>query len=174
MKMGWRLLFLSLAACEGQTNLSGSMSEIFPLENSSVQVLQNGEAMQIVYLLNRGVFLDVVARISVSLNDEGAGPDGGIPQLELKAGSRVELQGQAPGGVARCAVTHAPGGEPVRDLPPVKQGDLRITRGGQIGQLTEGNFSIRFEQEGGDIGFGRTLNGTFSATTQDAGFGALP
>jgi hypothetical protein len=70
----------------------------------------------------------------------------------------------------RASVTHAPGGEPVRNLPKVARGDLVITEGGQVGTLTSGNFSMLFEQEGGDIGFGRTLNGRFSAISRDAGF----
>jgi hypothetical protein len=56
----------------------------------------------------------------------------------------------------------------------VKRGDITITQGGQVGTLTRGNFSMSFEAEGGDIGGGRTLVGSFAGTAADAGFGELP
>lgn len=163
------LLCLGLS-CAPENGLGGSMGEVFPLDVSKVDVHQNEEALQITYLLNRGVFLDVVARVSVSLSTDGVSADGGVPSIELKPGARIDLAGLAPSGVLRTSVTHAPGGEPVRNMPKVMRGDLVITEGGQVGQLTSGNFSMLFEQEGGDIGFGRTLNGRFSAISKDAGF----
>jgi hypothetical protein len=177
--MSGRLSLVGLAAvllssCGLDNSLGGSLGEVFPLEISRVEVQKNDEAMQITYLHNRGVFLDVVVRVSVSMIDEGTAPDGGVPSFELKPGQRIALEGSAPNGAFRTAVTHAPGGEPVRNLPRVKKGDLVITSGGAIGEVTKGNFSMLFEQEGGDVGFGRTLTGTFSGMTLDAGFGELP
>ncbi|MFZ5441577.1 MAG: hypothetical protein ACOZQL_16340 [Myxococcota bacterium] len=163
-----------LSSCALDNSLGGSLGEVFPLDISRVEVQKNDEALQITYLRNRGVFLDVVVRVSVSMADEGSSADGGVPSLELKPGARIPLEGFAPTGVLRAAVTHAPGGEPVRNLPQVKKGDLFITEGGGIGEVTKGNFSMLFEQEGGDVGFGRTLSGTFSGMTLDAGFGELP
>ena len=50
--------------------------------------------------------------------------------------------------------------------------DIVITEGGKIGEAMKGNFSMLFEQEGGDVGFGRTLVGTFAVKQSvDAGFG---
>lgn len=176
MKAGLPLaLGLALSSCGADNSLSGSLSEIFPLDISRVEVAQNDEAMQVTYFRNRGVFLDVVVRVSVSLQDEGVAPDGGVPTIALKAGKKLELQGESPTGSLRCAVSHAPGGEPVRSLPRVKKGDLVITQGGTIGEKMAGNFSMLFEQEGGDVGFGRTLVGTFSVEQSlDAGFGDPP
>jgi hypothetical protein len=37
-----------------------------------------------------------------------------------------------------------------------------------------GTFSMRFADTGGDIGFGRTLAGSFISSVGDAGFGELP
>ncbi len=165
---------LVLSSCGLDNSLGGSLSEVFPLDLSTVVVQQNPEAMQITYLRNRGVFLDVVVRVSVSMATDGVSADGGVASLDLKPGARIALRGAAPTGVERCAVTHAPGGEPVRNLPRIKKGDLFITQGGTIGEVTKGNFSMLFEQEGGDVGFGRTLTGTFAAMTLDAGFGELP
>lgn len=174
MRRGLLLVALVLSACGLDNSLGGSLGEVFPLDISRVDVHQNAEALQVTYLRNRGVFLDVVVRVSISLAATGESADGGIPSLELKPGARFALEGTAPGGVQRTAVTHAPGGEPVRSLPGIKKGDLVITEGGKIGEVTRGNFSMLFDQEGGDIGFGRTLTGTFSGMTLDAGFGPIP
>lgn len=163
-----------MASCALDNNLGGSLSESFPLDVSRVEVAENAEAMQITYFYNRGVFLDVVVRLSISLQDQGVAPDGGVPSIPLKAGTKLALQGEAPGGVLRCSVSHAPGGEPVRMLPRIKKGDLVITEGGGIGQNTKGHFSMLFEQEGGDVGLGRTLFGNFTGAIRDAGFGDLP
>ena len=165
-------LGLALTSCGLDNSLSGSLSEVFPLDLSKVEVAQNDEAMQVTYYRNRGVFLDVVVRVSISLQDEGVAADGGVPTLVLKPGSKLALQGESPTGELRCAVTHAPGGEPVRSLPRVKKGDLVITEGGAIGEKMKGNFSMLFEAEGGDLGYGRTLVGTFAVKESlDAGFG---
>ncbi len=170
----WLLLTACLASCGLDNTLSGSVSELFPLTISKVELAQNGEAMQITYVNNRGVFLDVVARISVSLQVPGMAADGSIPTIALEPGTKLALDGDAPNGAWRCAVSHAPGGEPVRNFPRVKKGDLAITAGGRVGEKTKGDFSILFEQEGGDVGFGRTLYGDFSGEMLDAGFGDIP
>jgi hypothetical protein len=165
-------LLLGFSSCLVDNSLGGSLSEVFPLDLSRVEVHQNHEALQVTYYRNRGVFLDVVVRVSVSLQDEGVAPDGGVPTLPLAPGTKIDLKGESPTGQQRCAVTHAPGGEPVRNMPRVKNGDIVITEGGQIGEPIKGNFSMLFEQEGGDIGFGRTLFGRFaSGESIDAGFG---
>ena len=153
-----------LAACGGDNALSGSVSELFPLDVSRVEVARNAEAFQVTYFNNRGLFLDVVARVSVYVADV---PDGGWSRP-------IPLVGASDAGVLRCVVAHAPGGEPVRLLPGVKNGSLEISEGGQAGQLTRGRFSILFEDQGGDLGGGRTLNGNFLGVATDAGFGALP
>lgn len=174
------LAALGLAACGLDNSLGGSLSEVFPLDLSRVEVAQNHEALQVTYFRNRGVFLDVVARVSVSLQAADAdgnpllAPDGGIATLVLEPGTRLDLAGRSPTGQLRCAVTHAPGGEPVRNLPPIKKGDFVVDEGGAVGEPMRGNFSMLFEQEGGDVGFGRTLYGTFATKqTLDAGFGDL-
>lgn len=168
------LTCLALVSCGVDNGLGGSMSEVFPLDISKVDIHKNDEALQITYLRNRGVFLDVVARVSVSLDTDGTAEDGGVPKIILKPGTRIPLAGMAPSGVLRTSVTNAPGGEPTRNMPNVLRGDLVITTGGQIGEFTKGNFSMLFEQTGGDVGFGRTLTGTFAADVQDAGFEPYP
>lgn len=154
------VIALPLWACGGDNQLSGSLSEIFPLDVSRNEVRRNEQAIQVTYLRNRGVFLDVVVRVAVSLED-----------IEVKPGVVINLAGLTDGGTLRTSVVHAPGGEPVRNLPNVKRGDMIIYEGGAIGEVTKGNFSMLFENEGGDLGYGRTLVGRFSGAAVDAGYG---
>lgn len=179
---GWLLgaALALLAGCGADNILSGSLGEVFPLDASRVELARNPEAFQITYLRNRGVFLDVVVRISVSMVS-GTSEDGGLTSYEPTAGARLPLEGEYQPGSPRAAVTHAPGGEPVRTLPRVQKGDITITErtltnlpDGGVKERLRGNFSMLFEQEGGDVGFGRTLSGNFLGDVTDAGFGELP
>lgn len=176
------LLALLCAGCAPDNELSGSLSELFPLEVSKVIVYRNQEAMKVQYLSNRGIYLDVVIDLTVNL--EGVDP---------KDGAKIDLAGEYEPSHQRTEVEHAPGGEPNRVLPNVKKGDLHIDHLG-IGPVCDydaglpdggipctapdtsrGNFSILFSDDGsGDIGSGRTLVGTFVAPTLDAGYGFLP
>jgi hypothetical protein len=154
------LASLTLLACGGDNVLSGSISEIFDLSVSRMEVRRNDQALQVTYLRNRGVFLDVVARVAISL-------DG----VELKKGTQINLAGMTDGGTLRTSVVHAPGGEPVRNLPEITRGDMIVIEGGAIGETTRGNFSMLFSSNGGDLGQGRTLVGSFGGMTLDAGYG---
>ncbi len=154
---------VALSACGADNSLGGSLGEVIPLDISRSDVYRNDEALQITYYRTRGVFYDVVVRISVALKD-----------VTIKPGARIALGGDATEGHPRTSVATAPGGEPSRSLPRVKRGDLFITSGGQAGGVTQGNFSMLFESTGGDLGYDRTLLGNFSAMTVDAGFGPLP
>jgi hypothetical protein len=167
---------LLLAACLDDNTLSGSMSEVFPLEVSRVQIAKNDEGLQVTFLRNRNIYLDIVARLTVALEI----PDGGLNGVDggnmrvLKPGVRMDLQGDYALGHPIATVVHQPGGEPVRLLPDVQRGDLYISTGGAVGEFTSGDFSMVFKDTGGDIGFGRTLEGKFSGLATDAGFGVLP
>ncbi len=154
---------LFFSSCAVENGLGGSISEVFPLEVSRVEVYRNDEALQVTYYRNRGVFLDVVVRLAVALKD-----------VDLKPGNKVVLEGEYAPFHPRASVTHAPGGEPVRSLPPVQKGELTLSGGGPVGTVTTGSFSMLFAAEGGDLGGGRTLNGSFNAVALDAGFGPLP
>jgi hypothetical protein len=168
-----------LLACGGDNVLSGSVSEIFDLSVSRMEVRKNDQALQVTYLRNRGVFLDVVARVSVALLDTVDGgvqyeANGNLKYLALTPGTNIKLGGEYLPGQNRTTIAHAPGGEPVRLLPPIKRGDLNIGKGGGIDELTAGDFSVLFGDEGGDLGNGRTMYGNFQAITLDGGFGPLP
>ncbi len=164
---------LVMSACTPDNTLGGSLGEVIDLTVTEVIAYRNTEALQLIYTRNRGVFLDIVIRVTISLQTQAE--DGTITTVEPEPGSRILLQGDWRAGNPRTTVAHAPGGEPIRNLPRIRSGDLQISRGGMSGGLTSGSFSMRFEDTGGDIGFGRTLNSNFVANqTRDAGFGELP
>jgi hypothetical protein len=149
--------------CGPDNLLSGSLSEVFPLDVSRSEVARNDEAIQVTYYMNRGAAVDIVAKISVSLKG-----------VTVKHGVPIQLAGEYEPGHPRCVVSHVPGGEGVRMLPRVKRGDFVISAGGAPGQATRGNFSMLFDAQGGDLGNGRTFSGNFSGQAADAGFGPLP
>lgn len=157
----WIILLATstLVACGRDNSLSGSVSELFPLEISRVDVLRNSEAVEISYYNNRGADIDLVIRVTVA-----------TVGLDIRNGKSFPLDGEYQPGHQRTAVIHLAGGEPVRNLPPVNKGDMVISSGGSPGQSTRGNFSMSFGA-GGDLGANRTLSGSFSALAQDAGFG---
>jgi hypothetical protein len=159
------LLFAACAvlivACGGNAELSGSVSEIFDIDNiSRVEVRRNDQALQLTYLRNRGVFLDVVVRVAVDVSD-----------VDLKANTHLNLADVMDGGTLRTSVVHAPGGEPVRNLPEVSRGDMIVIQGGHVDEQTNGTFSMLFKGEGGDLAQGRTLVGSFAGVAKDAGYG---
>lgn len=167
------LFLLGAASCTPENALGGSLGEVVDLTVTEVIAYRNSEALQLIFTRNRGVFLDIVIRVTVSL--QTVADDGAVTAIEPEPGTKLLLQGDWRPGNPRTTVAHAPGGEPSRNLPRVRSGDLLITRGGKSGALTSGSFSMRFEDTGGDIGFGRTLNSNFVANqTRDAGFGDLP
>lgn len=164
MKKAWVALgaagaLVTSAACMPDNTLGGSVSALFPLDVSRVDVLRNDAALQVSYYSNRGADVDLVARITIAT--EGLG---------LRTDKTLKINGEYTPNHERTSVIHLAGGEPVRVLPKVKSGDLYLNSGGEVGQLTRGNFSVSFEQ-GDAFGGGRTLYGTFRGSAQDAGFG---
>ncbi len=145
--------------CLGDNSLGGSMSEVFPLSVSFVDILRNDQAFQVSYYNNNGNNVDLVARVTVSL-------DG----LAFRSSKDYPLQGVDADGGQRTSVLHLAAGSPPEPLPDVSLGDLQLSTGGNVGQPTQGNFSMSFVADGG-YGGGRTLYGNFSGQTQDAGFG---
>lgn len=152
------LLLVAALSCNGDNSLGGSMSEVFPLAVSRVEILRNDQAFQVSYYNNNGNDLDLVARIVLSL-------DG----LNFKPGD-YRLQGQDDAGQQRCSVLHLAAGSPPEPLPEVHLGDLALGKGGSVGEYTQGNFSMSFVADGG-FGGGRTLYGNFSGQAHDAGYG---
>jgi hypothetical protein len=164
---GWKrgallLAGMGLWGCGESNSLSGSVEELFSLEVSRVEVLRNDNALQVSYYRNNGLDVDLVARVTVAT--EG---------LDLRPGSTVNLAGNTDSGAARTTVVHLAAGEPARVFAPVDKGDLELDEGGGIGQPTRGDFSMSFQQ-GDGYGAGRTLEGKFTSTALDAGFGLEP
>jgi hypothetical protein len=151
-------LVVAAIGCSGDNSLGGSMSEVFPLQVSFVDILRNDQAFQVSYYNNNGNDVDLVARIVVSL-------DG----LDFQPGKDFPLQGEDDAGF-RTSVLHLAAGSPPEPLPEVSLGDLELNSGGSVGEFTRGNFSMSFVADGG-FGGGRTLYGNFSGQAQDAGFG---
>jgi hypothetical protein len=147
------------AGCMGDNSLGGSMSEVFSLEVSRVDILRNDQGFQISYYNNNNNDIDLVARIGIAL-------DG----LDFQAGKDFLLQGEYDAGHQRTAVLHLAAGEPPRPLPNVQLGDMELETGGNVGDYTKGNFSMSFANDG-TYGAGRTLYGNFSGQALDAGFG---
>ena len=151
-------LTLFASGCAGDNTLGGSVSELFPLDVSRVEVRRNTEALQVSYYNNRAEDIDIVARVTVDTTG-----------IDLRPGNKIDLSGEYAPGHLRTTVIHLAWGEPERGLPPVKSGDLTISKGGNPGDATRGNFTMAFGQ-GGDLGAGRTLYGNFSSTALDGGF----
>jgi hypothetical protein len=149
---------LGLWGCGGENSLGGSVSELFPLEVSRVELLRNSEGFQVSYFNNRGRDIDMVLRLAVSLAD-----------VEFEPGDRVRLEGEYAPGHARATVSHLAAGEPLRTLPSVRDGDLHLDRGGKPGEATRGTFSLSFEVTS-EYGGGRNVHGSFSGVTGDASF----
>lgn len=146
-------LALLLAGCGGN-KLEGSLAEAFDLGFSDILIRRTEDAVQITYLRSAGN--EVVMRVTVVL--EG---------FDVSGGGSINLASEYAPGHPRAAVSRAVDGEPVRSLPPVVQGNLTLGGSCQAGEGCDGTFSLRFG-EGGDLGSGRTLVGSFSGTVQGA------
>ena len=154
-------LTTGLLACRPDNTLWGSVSELFPLDVSRVDVRRNDQALQISYFANRGADIDLVARVVVRT-------DG----LELAENRPIPLEGFADeaGIHPRTTVAHVAAGEPVRVLPLVSDGELTLSEVGEIGEPVRGIFELSFVQ-GEAYGSGRGIGGTFSGELLDGGFG---
>ena len=124
-------LTTGLLACRPDNTLWGSVSELFPLDVSRVDVRRNDQALQISYFANRGADIDLVARVVVRT-------DG----LELAGSRAIPLEGFADeaGIHPRTTVAHVAAGEPVRVLPLVSDGELILSELGEIGEPVRGTL----------------------------------
>ncbi len=148
------LLFavLLLTRCSGTNSLTGSVSDVFPLDFNSVAVWRNSDAFQVTYYFTEFGNEDIVLQLSVDLTG-----------LAFQGGATVDLASLTPSGAPRAVVTHLSHGEAVTVLPPIEQGSLSLSGGGLIpGQETSGSFSLSFVTNG-QAGAGRTVLGSFDA-----------
>jgi hypothetical protein len=159
--VGSALAALAAVGCGlGDNGLSGSLSEVFPLDVSSVAVLRNDQALVVQYQANDNNDIDLVLRFTLALD--------GLP--DLKGGMQVNLVGLTDGGVERASFVHNAAGEPARVLPAVSIGQFNLDRGGNPGDVTSGAFSASFVADG-SYGSGRAVTGTFHAVALDGGYG---
>jgi len=159
--LGGLVAALAAVGCGiGDNGLTGSLSEVFPLDVSTVAVLRNDQALAVQYQANRDRDIDLVLRFTVALDE--------LP--ELKAGATVNLVGFTDGGVERASLLHQAAGEPTRTLPAVQIGTFHLDQGGNPGDVTSGSFSVSFVADG-SYGSGRGVTGTFHAVALDGGYG---
>ena len=155
-KTVWVLLVL--VGCGGDNSLGGSVSALFPLDVSQVEILRNEEAIQLSYYNNNGPDIDLVARVTVEVGD-----------LDFHSGVKVPLEGEYAPGHPRTTVGHQRAGEPERYFGTVHRGILSLDLGGEPTQPTRGSFSMLFDT-GSDYGAGRDITGNFAGVAKDAGF----
>src|SRR5258707_1357776 len=77
------LTAFALCACGRDNDLGGSISELFPLSFSRVEVYRNSEALQVSYYNTRGTDVDLVVRFTVGLAD-----------VALQDGDKLSLVGE--------------------------------------------------------------------------------
>lgn len=150
---------VSLACGQGDNSLSGSLSEVFDLDVSTVHVIRNDEALVVSYEHNAGRDIDLVLRFTLALD-----------QLPVQTGKSVKLDGFTDGGTLRATFLHNAAGEPARVLPDVSIGEFTLDKGGDPGDDTSGSFSASFVSDG-TYGSGRAVSGRFHATALDGGYG---
>jgi hypothetical protein len=145
-------VLLAAAGCGGGNSLDGSLSEAIDLSFSTVEVKRSPTALQVTYLQSEG--REVVARITVAT----AG-------LDLR--DDLSLDGEYAPGHPRATVTRAVDGEPLLNLPRIQHGTMSLDDEPVVGEPLRGEFSLSFA-EGGDLGAGRTLSGSFEAGLVEA------
>ena len=150
---------VSLACGQGDNSLTGSLSEVFDLDVSTVHVIRNDEALVVSYEHNAGRDIDLVLRFTLALD-----------QLPMQTGKSVKLYGFTDGGTLRATFLHNAAGEPARVLPDVSIGEFTLDKGGNPGDDTSGSFSASFVSDG-TYGSGRAVSGRFHATALDGGYG---
>jgi hypothetical protein len=149
----------SLACGQGDNSLTGSLSEVFDLDVSTVHVIRNDQALVVSYEHNAGRDIDLVLRFTLALD-----------QLSVQTGKSVKLDGFTDGGTLRATFLHNAAGEPARVLPDVSIGEFTLDKGGNPGDDTSGSFSASFVSDG-TYGSGRAVSGRFHATALDGGYG---
>lgn len=157
--LGAGLVGAALACGQGENSLTGSLSEVFSLDVSTVHVLRNDQAFVVSYEANNGRDIDLVLRFALALD-----------QLTLQHGRTVNITGLTDGGIERGSFIHNAAGEPARTLPAISIGEFTLDKGGNPGDDTQGSFSASFVNDG-SYGSGRAVSGKFHAVALDAGYG---
>ncbi len=147
-------LVLSLTAgCAAPPNsLEGSLGALVNLTFQKEEVQVSSSILLIQYQYTPGG-----GGLEIPFQLEMTPPAGAA----LAEGTVLDLTGLKPDGTPIVSCTRAFTNDPRTELPPIKNGKLTLTSNFAIGAVASGTFDILFG-EGGDVGEGTTLNGTFS------------
>jgi hypothetical protein len=151
---------LGLAACAPPNTLQGSLSELTPLtfEKVSVQVSSSILVLQYQHTPPGG---GQAIPFQLVLTPP--------PGQALAAGTKIDLAQMGTNEMPVAVCSREAPMDPRHNLPPIKVGELDLTSNYSVGATASGEFHILFG-EGGDVGEGRTVDGTFSvaATAPDS------
>ncbi len=153
----WALL--ALPACSSSASLSGSVSEIFPLDFNQSAIFVNSQSFEVDYYLTSAGSEDLVVELTVDTTG-----------LSFQPGVTVDLGSDVGPGQPRATVVHQLAGGPLQVLPPISSGSLSLSGGGAPGQYTTGSFQLAFDAQVSQFGNGRTLSGGFAGVAQSAAF----
>ena len=153
------LALLGFSSCGPPNRLSGSLSDLFPLQVTRAEIEKNSDGFQVSYTQNQPYTVDLVIRLSVALS-----------QITFKKGKSIDLSGEYLPGHRRATFTHAAAGEPQETLADVKHGELDLDEENGVGANVSGSFHVSFETSD-RIGSGRDLTGHFSSIELDGGYG---
>lgn len=163
---------LALSGCGQPANtLEGSMDEIASLQFDTTVVRADSNVLVVEYdrhpngaVVDGGSAtadnFDVAFKMSVL-----------IAGLTLSKGLVIDLTSRLPDGTPRVACSRAQTDDPRREFPPIVRGTLVLDSAVNYDQVATGHFDILFGI-GGDLGEGRTVNGTFSVAVENANPGS--
>ena len=153
--MRWAQLALlvgSTAACSPPNTLQGSLSELVDLTFEKVEVQVSPNLLLIQFQHSpKGGGLEIPFQMELTPPPGKALANGVVLDL-----SKIDGNGNPETRCSREATN-----DPRHTLPPVKIGSLTLATDFAPGDTAAGEFHILFGT-GGDVGEGRTLNGTFS------------
>jgi hypothetical protein len=160
----WTAVLLLLAGCPQAANsLTGSLGEVAPLDFTTVAVRASDTALVVEYQkVPQGGTADIIFKLVIN-----------PVNLQLNQGLSIDLAELLADGSSRANCIRAVTNDPRRVFPPIKHGELILDSDVNIGKTASGHFNLLFG-EGGDLGEGRTVEGTFSAEVGDAAPGGNP
>jgi hypothetical protein len=156
------LAAVSMGSCSPPNTLSGSLDSLTSLQFTSVNVRASSTAMVIEYDQPDATSTDVVFKLVI--NPEN---------LTLSQGLQIDLSELIDPVTPRATASRSIASDPRTQLPPILRGQLTLNDDVSVGGVASGSFYILFGQ-GGQLGEGTTVNGSFQATVADTNPGASP
>ena len=149
---------LLLTRCSPSNSLSGSVSEIFPLDFNSVVVWVSDTSFQVSYYFTQFGNEDLVVQLAVDTTG-----------LTIKPGVSIDLSQDTTTGQPRAQVTHVAHAEATLVLPRIAAGTLHINSGSLPGDHFTGSFNLSFVNDG-TVGSLRTISGGFDDLSLNGNF----